>query len=146
MAVGVCDEHQWPYGADIDPDCRPVCGWCEALRADALERKLIDLKHQKDDELNHVKEVMFKHEPPSMERVHEVVRRICEDKDALRYVCQNEVEVIRSLLKRGGGSEWARALTLLMPDLRAIIGRLLYVLKVTKHENLEPDNTPPETP
>lgn len=42
----LCDDHQWPYGYDIDGDNRPVCVWCEALRADALEKKLIDTLKQ----------------------------------------------------------------------------------------------------
>lgn len=41
-SLSVCSEHEWPYGFELDGDCRPSCVWCEALRADALERKFLD--------------------------------------------------------------------------------------------------------
>jgi hypothetical protein len=33
---------------DIEGDCRPRCVWCEALRGDALERKLLHANGQLD--------------------------------------------------------------------------------------------------
>lgn len=42
----VCDNHTYPYGVEIDGDHRPICVWCEALRADELERKIVDLNNQ----------------------------------------------------------------------------------------------------
>ena len=44
--LGVCNDHRWPYGVDIEGDCRPRCVWCEALRGDALERKLLHVNGQ----------------------------------------------------------------------------------------------------
>lgn len=44
----VCGDHQWPYGVDIDGDNRPMCVWCESLRADALERKAVDAIRERD--------------------------------------------------------------------------------------------------
>lgn len=88
-------------------------------------------------EFNEVKQSLTRHEPASMESVHKVVERICEDRKALAIVCENEVGVLRSLLDRPGGSDWARALTLLMPDLRGTMGRLLRVLVVTSTKRKE---------
>lgn len=41
--MSVCQKHEWPYGVELEGDARPRCVWCEALRADTLERRLIDL-------------------------------------------------------------------------------------------------------
>ncbi len=41
----VCDRHQWPYGVDVEGACLPMCVWCEALRADALEQRVLTLRN-----------------------------------------------------------------------------------------------------
>ena len=45
LKSSVCSDHEWPYGFDLDGDNRPKCVWCEALRADALEGKLVDAEN-----------------------------------------------------------------------------------------------------
>lgn len=122
---------------DNDPGREPEgpANW-KALTS-AMERALEKHADRASEEINRIKEVLFLHEPASMEPVHKVVERICEDRKALAFVCENEVGVLRSLLDRPGGSDWARALTLLMPDLRGTIGRLLRVLVVTSTKRKE---------
>lgn len=41
-----CHDHQYPYGVNIDDDDRPRCVWCESLRADALERRVVEMNRQ----------------------------------------------------------------------------------------------------